>query len=189
MDRRGFLKRSAQKTTQKAVEALDVRVKARASQWIRPPFALDELEFLLTCTRCGDCVDACPHDVVFQLGANLGADVVGTPALDLINKACRLCQDWPCVQACEPKALSKPDELQDDMSPLPLLANCSIEVTTCLPYLGPECGACEQSCPVEGALVWNNAKPSIDIKLCVGCGLCRIACVLSPAAVKVQARA
>lgn len=189
MDRRGFLKHAAQKTTQQAVEALDARAKARAKRWIRPPFALAELEFLLTCTRCGACTTACPHDVVFSLDAKLGADVVGTPALDLTHKACHLCQDWPCVQACEPKALSRPEEPEEGVNPLPILARCVIDVTVCLPYIGPECGACAGSCPVEGALKWQGEKPSIDGKTCIGCGLCRQACVLSPSAIKVEARA
>lgn len=188
MDRRGFLKNAVHKTTQQAVAALESRANMRASKWIRPPFALDELEFLLTCTRCADCVTACPHTVIFSLGANLGAEVVGTPALDLTHKACHLCEDWPCVQACEVKALKLPVVAEDDTIPLPILASCSIDTHTCLPYVGPECGVCAGSCPVDGALTWNREKPVIDMALCVGCGLCRSTCVLSPSAIKVEAR-
>lgn len=189
MDRRGFFKRTVQKTSQQAVEALETRANAHASKWIRPPFVLDELDFLLTCTRCSDCVTACPHKVIFLLGPQLGADVVGTPALDLTNKACRLCQDWPCVAACEVGALVLPMDTEEGDHPLPVLAVCSINTNTCLPYNGPECGACEGSCPVEGALTWQNEKPFIDMEVCVGCGLCRLTCVLSPSAIKVETRA
>jgi len=124
--------------------------------------------------------------VVFSLGPQLGADVVGTPALDLTNKACHLCQDWPCVAACEVGALKLPTDIEESEHLLPVLATCSINTNTCLPYNGPECGACEGSCPVDGALGWQSEKPYIDKEACVGCGLCRLACVLSPSAIKVE---
>jgi ferredoxin-type protein NapG len=58
-----------------------------------PPYAQDELAFLLACTRCGACVTACPHGVIFPLAPRLGITVAGTPALDLLHKGCHLCED------------------------------------------------------------------------------------------------
>ena len=55
----------------------------RASGWIRPPFARDELDFLLRCTRCDKCVAACPHDVLFALPGR--GHAAGTPAMDLLR--------------------------------------------------------------------------------------------------------
>ncbi len=187
MDRRNFLKRSVQKTAQRAMESVEARVNERARRWIRPPFAVAELDFLLNCTRCGDCIEACPHDVIFALKAGLGADVAGTPALDLTHKACQLCEDWSCVTACKAGALVLV-ESNDKTKPLPHLARASIDTTTCLPYKGPECGACEDSCPVEGALTWNTYLPNISQELCIGCGQCRHACVLQPSAISIDSR-
>lgn len=184
MDRRAFFRRAVSKATETVVKEMDDKVKAEAVHWIRPPYALEELEFLLSCTRCGDCVAACPHQVIFPLESRLGAKVVNTPALDLLNKACHLCEDWPCVQACEPQALKFPEVEEDDELPLPLLAEAKINTSTCLPYSGPECGACQGSCPVDGALVWDMEKPSISSQDCVGCGLCREACIVEPKAVQ-----
>jgi len=60
----------------------------------------------------------------------------------------------------------------------------SIDERSCLPYLGPECGACADSCPVAGALQWpDGRKPVIDQDLCAGCALCREACIVDPKAV------
>ena len=72
--------------------------------------------------------------------------------------------------------------------PLPKLASASINKENCLPYSGPECGACEASCPVAGALIWDSQKPLIDNAVCVGCGLCRQACIMQPSAINITAR-
>ena len=94
-----------------------------------------------------------------------------------------MCADWPCVAACEPDALTRPD------SPAPAkLARVHIDTDICLPYLGPECGACADSCPVPGALRWTDGvRPVIDEDVCTGCALCREACILDPKAVVVSA--
>ena len=181
MDRREFFKRGLGKATETAIKQLDEKVAKRAQHWIRPPFALPELEFLLACTRCKACIEACPHGVVFPLAARLGADVVGTPALDLLNKACHLCDDWPCVTSCEPKALRLP-ETDESVHPQKM-ASARIDTHTCLPYQGPECGACAASCPVPDALQWSMERPRINPEACVGCGLCRETCILEPKAV------
>ncbi len=186
MDRRGFFKTIVDNATKTAVQVVDSHVNMQASHWIRPPYALDELEFLLACTRCDKCIEACPHDVIFKLEGRLGAQVMGTPAMDLLNKGCHLCEDWPCVNACEPMALYLPEKEEEEDLPLAKLARAEINPQTCLPYSGPECGACESSCPIPGALKWDMTKPSIDPEFCTGCGLCREACIVEPKAVLIS---
>ena len=58
-------------------------------------------------------------------------------------------------------------------------------LVSCLPYLGPECGACNGYCPVPGAMHWQHERPSINDALCTGCGLCREACVIEPKAISI----
>ena len=186
MDRRDFFRMGLQEAGKTAVKLVDESVSQRARRWLRPPFARAELEFLLACTRCDKCVEACPHDVIFKLPARLGAQVVGTPALDILNKGCHLCEDWPCVKACEPEALQFPATDDEGELPLPKLARAQINTSSCLPYLGPECGACKPACPVPGALVWDREKPRVDPDTCTGCGLCREACVVEPKAVNIS---
>ncbi len=182
MDRRDFLRRGIGKVTETAVKHADAKISERVN-WIRPPFALPELEFLLACTRCDACIRACPQEVIFPLAARLGPDIVRTPAMDLLNKACHLCEDWPCVAACEPEALQLPDT---EEKAWPLMARAKINHDTCLPYLGPECGACRDSCPVPDTLQWHNEQPTINTQSCTGCALCREACVLEPKAIDIK---
>jgi ferredoxin-type protein NapF len=186
MDRRAFFKRGLNKATKTAVKHAEAKVSKRAEHWIRPPFALDELEFLLACTRCGECLPACPHGIIFSLPVRLGAQVVGTPALDVLNKGCHLCEDWPCTEVCEPGALKRPAEKDGNAPTLPRLAKASIITHHCLPYSGPECGACAASCPVSDALIWDGVKPRIDPEHCIGCGLCRESCIMDPKAIDIQ---
>ena len=198
MDRREFFRSALRRGAKTVVDHAEEKVEKEARRWIRPPFAINELDFLLACSRCGDCVQACPHEVIFPLPARLGATVVGTPALDLLNKSCHLCKEWPCVQSCEETALSLPEmdsDTQEDVTadletyhPVfpPKMALVSIDTNTCLPYQGPECGACAGSCPVPEALIWQGTKPVISDDQCVGCGLCRAACIVDPAAIEIR---
>jgi ferredoxin-type protein NapG len=189
MDRRAFFKRAVDKSSKAIVKEASKRANSNASHWIRPPFAIDELEFLLACTRCGDCVESCPHDVIFALSAKLGVKAAGTPALDLLNQGCHLCEDWPCVSACEPNALviNESENNAENVAEIrPKLARVTINTQTCLPYSGPECGACISSCPVPGALTLELTRPVIDTILCTGCGLCRQACIVEPKAIDIN---
>jgi len=189
MDRRHFFRSAFKRSAEEAVKHVEAKVTQQATHWIRPPYAVDELEFLLSCTRCDACIEACPHNVIFPLSARLGAKVAATPALDLLNKGCHLCEDWPCVNACEKEALLKPEaEEAAESTPLPLLAIASINMQTCFPYSGPECGACADSCGVKGALRWDQQRPVIDKEKCVGCGLCRQACIVEPSAINIKSR-
>jgi len=186
VDRRGFFQHALRKTGETVVNQVDRQARRQAVHWIRPPYALDELEFLLACTRCGACVDACEYKVVFPLPARLGARVAGTPALDLLNKGCHQCADWPCVTACEAGALGIPETDGAEGLPAPHMAVASIDVDTCLPWNGPECGACASSCTVSGAMVWEGERPRIEPSLCTGCARCREACIVEPKAIRVK---
>ncbi|MFT4606766.1 MAG: ferredoxin-type protein NapG [Gammaproteobacteria bacterium] len=191
MDRRGFFKNIARKSTEKPVEIVEKKVNRRAANWIRPPYALDEADFLLACSRCNRCVEACPHQVIFKLPERLGAQIAFTPALDLLKKGCHQCEDWPCVNACQDKALVLPEpdsSAEQDEIPqeLPKMARAEINSKTCLPYNGHECDACADSCPVPGALTWDMTLPIINLLVCTGCGMCREVCVADPKAVNIK---
>ncbi len=178
MRRREFFRSGFGRIARTALEGLDEAVEPT---WIRPPFARPETHFLLSCSRCDRCIAACPHVVLFPLPAAAGLKAAGTPAMGLDHRGCRLCADWPCVAACEPGALRRPD---GEAGPPPVLAAARLDRARCLPYAGPECGACAGSCPVPGALVWDGPRPVLTAA-CTGCGLCREACVATPKAIEI----
>ena len=51
------------------------------------------------CTACGDCVDACPYDTI-QLSKQDERPVIFPD-----QTPCYVCDDFPCVAACETEAL------------------------------------------------------------------------------------
>ena len=210
MDRRSFFKSSFSKLADISSEHVLKKVEHNAKGWIRPPFAINELDFLLNCSRCGECIKACPQQVIFELPLHRGAVVVSTPAMDIPNKACELCSDWPCVNACQDKALAfptaQPKQVQQEdpslspdnasenegtIEPFPAANQCPpmalarVDTSQCMPYSGPECGACRGSCPIENTLIWHNEQPSINQETCVGCGQCVQACITMPKAIEV----
>ncbi len=188
MKRRDLLRLGAKKAARAAVHLVQSKTGRRAEGWLRPPYAVDEISFLLGCTRCGKCLEACPHDVLFELPARLGRQVAGTPVMGLLDRGCRMCQDWPCVTVCEPGVLKLPDRDGETPPPPARLARAHINTEICLPYLGPECGACAHACPVPGALEWEaGLRPVIDQERCTGCAMCREACITEPRAVDITA--
>ncbi len=194
MKRRDFFKLGIQKTAKLAYQVASEKAVQRAEKWFRPPFAVDEMAFLVDCTHCSKCIKACEYDVLFKLPARYGAAATHTPVMDLLIRGCHMCEGWPCVTACEPGVLKLPvlETEQDDDArdaadpPPPKLALASIDEASCLPYSGPECGACASSCPLPGALEWSGGtKPVINQDICTGCALCREACIVSPKAITV----
>lgn len=177
--RRDFLRGILNKAGNLAAEEAQRHLPRAAPPFIRPPGAVQESEFLALCTQCGDCVTACPHDTVFLLSESRGV-AAQTPALDLLQQACHLCEDFPCIAACEPEAL-RPVDVETVR-----FARIQIDRATCLPYRGPECGVCVAVCPVPGALILEGTLPVIDADVCTGCSVCRQACVVTPSAISVH---
>jgi ferredoxin-type protein NapG len=194
LDRRAFFKRGFSKVSNSVVKYADKKLTENATKWIRPPYSINELDFVTNCNRCGECIVACKYDVIFSLPGSYGPSVVKTPAMDLINKGCHLCEDWPCVSACETNALKLPElgnedkeeNIHTEVIPLPRMAIAKISDEYCLPFKGPECGACNSSCPVKGALSWDMTRPVINNDICVGCGLCRQACITYPSSITIH---
>ena len=188
LQRRDFFRLGARKAARIGMRMAAEKLARRAANWIRPPFAEDELDFLLDCTRCDKCIEACPHDVLFRLPARLGLQVVGTPAMDLRHHGCHMCADWPCVNACETGALKLPDPGGESPPAAVKLAQARVDPSLCLAYLGPECGACAHACPIPGALEWvDGLKPVVNQDRCTGCALCREACIVDPKAIEISA--
>ncbi|MDR1528868.1 MAG: 4Fe-4S dicluster domain-containing protein [Burkholderiales bacterium] len=79
--------------------------RAHEKDYLRPPGARDEREFLSLCIKCGQCVQVCPYYAVFLLDIDEGT-ATGTPVIRPEIRGCYLCDLLPCVLACPTTALN-----------------------------------------------------------------------------------
>ncbi|MFO1491751.1 MAG: 4Fe-4S binding protein [Kiritimatiellia bacterium] len=135
-----------------------------------PPGALPEPEFLSACTRCGECITACPHGAV-RMADSRFREAAGTPMVSPFDAPCRMCADTPCITACKPHAL-----LRLPGAGLPAMGLAAIQTHNCLAHQGTTCTACSERCPIPDAIRLTAGKPSVDPRICTGCGVCQHVC-------------
>ncbi len=151
---------------------------------LRPPGTMHELILVDTCIRCGKCVEVCPADAIYALGADWGT-AAGTPAIDARRQPCVLCDGLQCTQVCPSGALQPLYNNKDVRMGLAIL-----DAATCVTYLGQTCDACFKACPAPGAIVIAaDGRVHVEEEPCTGCGLCEHVCPTDPTSIRVAPRA
>jgi ferredoxin-type protein NapF len=132
---------------------------------LRPPWALPEAQFVYACTRCGDCVRACPQSIL-RLASN------GFPEINFARGECTFCA--ACSAACAYGALPR---VADDAAPWHLKAEIG---RSCLAHHGVMCAVCREQCAAGAiTLVRTSARapaPRVNAGACTGCGACYAPC-------------
>lgn len=159
---------------------------ANAQLLLRPPGALDEQDFLAACIRCGQCVEACPTDVLRLTDLEAGR-AAATPYFVAAENPCNLCQGHDsmlCIDACPTAALTQLAFEDVDIGRAHLCKG------KCLAYNGTVCRACWQACPYpDDAIQFDERlRPQVRTSHCVGCGLCEYACPTDPKAITITSR-
>ena len=162
----------------KAVDKITKRVPL-----LRPPGAISEKQFLQSCSRCDECIHACPKDAIVRAPKKMGFLVYNTPYIDPMRNPCVMCTDLPCISACPDKALLPVQELTDVN-----MGYAILDKKKCQAYGDTFCQQCVIDCPVPGAITQINDKPIIDKNICTGCGVCMRSCstVNIPLAIKIK---
>ncbi|MCA9545341.1 MAG: ferredoxin-type protein NapG [Myxococcales bacterium] len=166
--------------------------QAAAVNVLRPPGALPEARFQAACIKCGQCVTACPYDILRL--ADLGEDVpVGTPTFDPRQGPCALCPDLPCVKACPTGALDPTLTVAEEAR----MGRAVLDPHSCLAFNGLRCEACYRACPlIDEAIrlayrhqartgVHAFFEPVVNPDACTGCGQCERACPTDVASIQV----
>ncbi|WP_187118940.1 4Fe-4S dicluster domain-containing protein [Bacillus marasmi] len=147
--------------------------------YIRPPGSVEELQFLTSCSRCGDCKSACPEMVIELFAIQDGVKITGTPYLDFSNAACTFCNK--CMEVCPTDALNRAS-LQEQLR----IGTAEIDTSLCLGYQDVLCDYCVRACPIDGAINLIVGKPMIDTETCTGCGVCRLNCISEDRAIQIK---
>ncbi len=150
-------------------------------RYIRPPGALKEKEFLALCTKCDECVKACPHYSIGKL--NKDFDIAdGTPIIIPEETPCYLCEGLPCIRVCKEGALVEV-KAKEDVA----MGKAYINESNCMAYGVQFCEQCVRNCPIPDAMYLEDNKPVVRREKCVGCGICETVCktVNQPIAIKV----
>ncbi|AMO56305.1 hypothetical protein GZ77_05765 [Endozoicomonas montiporae] len=140
-----------------------LRGRFNHEQTVRPPWSINEAAFLDTCTRCTECIERCPNDLLKQ-GSG------GFPEADFSSAFCSFCGE--CQQACPVGALS--DSSNSPWALKPVIGE------SCLATAGVYCRTCAETCDyevIEFRLRVNGmAEPDVNPDLCRGCGECSSSC-------------
>lgn len=162
----------------KAVDKITKRVPV-----LRPPGAISEKAFLQACSRCDECIHACPKDAIQRVPKKMGFLIHNTPYIDPMRNPCVMCTDLPCIPACPDGALLPVQELSDVS-----MGYAILDKKKCQAYGDTFCQQCVIDCPVPGAIHQVDDKPIIDKNICTGCGVCMRSCstVNIPLAIKIK---
>jgi Fe-S-cluster-containing hydrogenase component 2 len=95
-------------------------------------------------------------------------EAAGTPMIDPFRSPCRMCEDLPCIAACETGALR-------GEAPA-VLGTARVSPLDCLNRLSSTCSVCIERCPVPGAIGFVGDLPEVNDRLCTGCGFCQHVC-------------
>jgi len=167
------------------------RSKAKAFA-LRPPGAKPESDFLSTCIKCGQCVDACPFDTL-RLTKSGEQSQIGAPRFVAREIPCYMCEDIPCARACPTGSLDKTTEIRQARMGLAVL----VDRENCIAFQGLRCEVCYRACPLLDKAISLDYRPQertgkhayfepiVHSEFCTGCGLCEHVCILAESAIRV----
>lgn len=169
---------------------LDGRTRqASDPRLIRPPGSLTETRFLERCQRCGLCMKACPTNAIQPALGEAGIAGIWTPVLSMATGYCEYSCTL-CGSVCPTGAIRRISGKEKISGPI-RIGSAFVDRGRCLPWTGNgACIVCEEVCPTSPkAVVFREAdvagfgaerlrlkQPYVNLRQCVGCGICQNKC-------------
>ena len=156
---------------------------------IRPPGALEEKHFLELCQRCGLCMKVCPTNVINPALTEAGMAGFWTPNLIMTLGYCEYSCTL-CGSVCPTGAIAEISGREKLDRPI-RIGSAYVDRGRCLPWSGnAPCIVCEEHCPTSPKAIYLRDEiiprpegkevrvqlPYVDLKRCVGCGICEYKC-------------
>ena len=164
----------------------DKGLSAPPPAFLRPPGALDELSFADTCSRCGQCVEACPAQCIEIDRHDPPRVAGGLPHIIPRQSPCVVCDDLSCMNVCPSGALQLVQHVDQIHMGL-----AKMDFDRCLRTTdrnAEDCRICVRHCPVGESALRVGDDGRIEVRPgCIGCGVCEWACPTLPASIVVTA--
>lgn len=171
----------------------DLLAKRERPFLLRPPGARQnnpDIIAMTRCTRCNECIRACPtsglQPAVFDAGLEGVGSPILLPRLGYCDYSCNACGQVCPVQAIPPLNL--------DEKRLQVIGKAYIDENRCIAWSDHKpCVVCEEMCPLpqkaiqlEEREVWGADNGLVALQLphvlresCIGCGICEYKCPVS----------
>lgn len=168
----------------------DLLAKREQPFLLRPPGAREnnpDVIAMTRCTRCNECIRACPTSGLQPAVLDAGLEGVGSPVLlprlGYCDYSCNACGQVCPVQAIPPLSL--------DEKRVQVIGKAYINESRCIAWSDHKpCIVCEEMCPLpekaiqlEEREVWGPDNVPVSIQLphvlrdsCIGCGICEYKC-------------
>lgn len=156
---------------------------------IRPPGSIREKDFLELCQRCGLCMKVCPTNVINPTMSEAGMAGFWTPHLIMTLGYCEYTCTL-CGTVCPSGAIAEISGREKIEVPIKI-GSAYVDRGRCLPWSGnAPCIVCEEHCPTSPKAIYLRDDvvpapggkrmrvklPYVDLKRCVGCGICEYKC-------------
>ena len=163
--------------------------KTAAPRLIRPPGSLPEKDFLELCQRCGLCMKVCPTNALNPTLGEAGMAGFWTPRLIMTQGYCEYTCSL-CGSVCPAGAIADITVREKIERPIKI-GSAYLDRGRCLPWSGnAPCIVCEEVCPTSPKAIYVKQEtvsgpdskkmavqlPFINLKQCVGCGICENKC-------------
>lgn len=153
-------------------------LQSSPSNHFRPPASLSPELFNTLCVRCGNCIKACPSQIIVHHNSPGSPIAWMTPEVSFQNKGYCLENCNLCGTVCPSGAITQFDvKAKKEL----VMGSVEIGIEKCLLSQLTECDRCKAICSYKAIkIVPGNSpvtmKPEVDIQKCVGCGACAAVC-------------